>query len=68
MKIPEYFNLLVTVCGQKGGVGGEELVGMEELELSLQDYESPLNIRDCEFPKCNSNRSCNGSQGGCEDP
>ncbi|BDH79097.1 MAG TPA: hypothetical protein GXX31_05555 [Methanothermobacter sp.] len=50
MKIPEYFNLLVTVCGQKGGVGGEELVGMEELELALQDYESPLNIKDCEFP------------------
>lgn len=50
MKTPEYFNLLVTVCGQKGGVGGEELVGMEELELSLQEHESPLNIKDCEFP------------------
>lgn len=50
MKIPEYFNLLVTVCGQKGGVGGEELVGMEELELALQDYEYPLNIKDCQFP------------------
>lgn len=25
-------------------------MGMEELELALQDYESPLNIKDCEFP------------------
>ncbi|MGC9516272.1 MAG: THUMP domain-containing protein [Methanomicrobiales archaeon] len=49
MKPTINFNLLVTLKGQKANNVGEELLGMEEIELALQPHESILNIKDSEF-------------------
>ncbi|MDI9614312.1 THUMP domain-containing protein [Methanothermobacter sp.] len=50
MKVPESFNLIVTLSGQKGGPAGEEIVGIEEIEMALSRYEGELRVRDSDFP------------------
>lgn len=50
MKGPENFNLLVTLRGQKGGAAGEEIVGLEEIEIALSRYESDIRVIESDFP------------------
>ncbi len=44
------FNLLVTLQGHKDTRAGEELVGIEEIELALSSYEPVLYIKESQFP------------------
>jgi tRNA acetyltransferase TAN1 len=50
IKPTETFNLLVTLQGHKDENVGEELMGTEEIELILQNYEDVLNIKESNFP------------------
>lgn len=50
MKGPENFNLLVTLRGQKGSAAGEEIVGLEEVEMALSRYEGELRVIESDFP------------------
>jgi tRNA acetyltransferase TAN1 len=50
LKVPENFNLLVTLRGQKGGTAGEEIVGLEETEMALSRYEGELRVIESDFP------------------
>ncbi|AXV38394.1 MAG: hypothetical protein CIT01_09360 [Methanobacterium sp. BRmetb2] len=50
MKPTENFNFLITLKGHKDDNVGEELLGIEEIELALQKDEPTLNIKDSEFP------------------
>ncbi|MDI6643490.1 MAG: THUMP domain-containing protein [Methanobacteriaceae archaeon] len=50
MKPTKNFNFLVTLKGHKSEVAGEEVLGIEEIELELKKYEPMLNIKDSEFP------------------
>ncbi|MCK9150966.1 THUMP domain-containing protein [Methanobacterium alcaliphilum] len=50
MQPTENFNLLITLQGQKGENTGEEVLGMEEIELALQNKESNLNFKETKFP------------------
>jgi tRNA acetyltransferase TAN1 len=49
MKPTETFNLLITLQGQKDADAGEEVVGIEEIELALQNKEPVLNIKESSF-------------------
>ena len=40
IKPTERFNLLVTFQGHKNDAAGEELLGIEEIELALQNHGS----------------------------
>ncbi|WP_424355647.1 THUMP domain-containing protein [Methanobacterium sp. MBAC-LM] len=44
------FNLLVTLQGHKDSHAGEELVGIEEIELALSSYEPVLYIKESQYP------------------
>ena len=44
------FNLLVTLRGHKDAHAGEELVGIEEIELALSSYEPVLYIKESQYP------------------
>ncbi len=44
------FNLLVTVQGHKDSQSGEELMGIEEIELALSSYEPILYIKESQYP------------------
>ncbi len=44
------FNLLVTLQGHKDARAGEELVGIEEIELALSSYEPVLYIKESQYP------------------
>jgi tRNA acetyltransferase TAN1 len=44
------FNLLVTIIGHKGSYTGEELIGIEEIELALSSYEPFLYIKESQYP------------------
>lgn len=50
MKPTETFNLLVTLKGQKDENSGEELMGIEEIEMALKDNEKVLNVKESKFP------------------
>ncbi|GAB4311146.1 MAG: THUMP domain-containing protein [Methanobacteriaceae archaeon] len=50
MKPTQNFNFLVTLKGHKSEVAGEEVLGIEEIELELKKNEPILNIKDSEFP------------------
>ena len=50
MKPTETFNLLVTLKGQKDDSSGEELVGIEEIEMALEGNEKVLNVKESNFP------------------
>jgi tRNA acetyltransferase TAN1 len=50
MKPTETFNMLITLQGQKDEVAGEELIGIEEIELALQNHEPVLNVKESNFP------------------
>ncbi len=44
------FNLLLTLQGRKDDYSGEEVVGIEEIELALSSYEPFLYIKESEYP------------------
>lgn len=44
------FNLLVTIQGHKDSNTGEELIGIEEIELALSSYEPVLYIKESQYP------------------
>ena len=44
------FNLLVTIQGHKDSYIGEELIGIEEIELALSSYEPVLYIKESQYP------------------
>ena len=44
------FNLLVTLQGHKDAHAGEELIGIEEIELALSSYEPVLYIKESQYP------------------
>lgn len=44
------FNLIVTVQGLKDSYVGEELIGIEEIELALSSYEPVLYIKESQYP------------------
>lgn len=44
------FNLLITLQGQKSAIAGEEVIGIEEIELALSSYEPFLYIKESEYP------------------
>ncbi|MGZ7048113.1 MAG: THUMP domain-containing protein [Methanobacterium sp.] len=44
------FNLLVTIQGHKDHDTGEELIGIEEIELALSSYEPVLYIKESHYP------------------
>lgn len=44
------FNLLVTIQGHKDHYIGEELIGIEEIELALSSYEPILYIKESQYP------------------
>lgn len=44
------FNLLVTVQGHKDSYTGEDLIGIEEIELALSSYEPVLYIKESQYP------------------
>ncbi len=44
------FNLLITLQGHKDELAGEEIVGIEEIELALSSYEPFLYIKESEYP------------------
>ncbi len=44
------FNLLITFQGHKDYSAGEEIVGIEEIELALSSYEPFLYIKESEYP------------------
>jgi len=44
------FNLLVTIQGHKDSYTGEELIGIEEIELALSSYEPVLYIKESQYP------------------
>ena len=44
------FNLLVTLTGHKDSYAGEELIGIEEIELALSSYEPVLYIKESQYP------------------
>lgn len=50
IKALDGFNLLVTVQGHKDAYTGEELIGMEEIELALSSYEPVLYIKESQYP------------------
>jgi tRNA acetyltransferase TAN1 len=50
IKPTKTFNLLITLQGHKDENVGEEIVGIEEIELILQKYEAVLNIKESNFP------------------
>jgi tRNA acetyltransferase TAN1 len=50
IKPTETFNLLITLQGHKDENVGEELLGTEEIELILQNYETMVNIKESNFP------------------
>ncbi len=50
IKPTESFNLLVTLKGQKDVSSGQELLGLEEIEMALQGEEKVLNIKESNFP------------------
>ncbi len=49
MKPTESFNLLVTFKGQKTPEAGEELLGMEEIEMALSDQKNLFDIKESGF-------------------
>lgn len=49
MKPTESFNLLVTFTGHKTPESGEELLGMEEIEMALEDQKDLFDIKNTEF-------------------
>ena len=49
MKPTESFNLLVTFKGRKTEDTGEELLGIEEIELALQDEKNLFSIKETGF-------------------
>lgn len=49
MKPTESFNLLVTFTGHKTPDAGEELLGTEEIELTLEDHKDLFDIKETEF-------------------
>jgi len=49
MNPTERFNLLVTFKGHKTSRAGEELLGIEEIELTLQDEKNLFDIKETEF-------------------
>ena len=49
IKPTERFNLLVTFQGHKNDAAGEELLGIEEIELALQNHESIVSIEKTDF-------------------
>ena len=49
MNPTERFNLLVTFKGHKTSSAGEELLGIEEIELTLQDEKNLFDIKETEF-------------------
>lgn len=49
MKPTESFNLLVTFKGHKNQKTGEELLGIEEIEMALQDQKNLFTIKETEF-------------------
>ena len=50
IKPTESFNLLITLRGQKGEGAGEEAMGLEEIEMALQNEERVLNFKESNFP------------------
>ncbi|MGB9937158.1 MAG: THUMP domain-containing protein [Methanobacterium sp.] len=50
IKSVDGFNLLVTLQGHKDSQTGEELLGIEELELALSSYEPFLYIKESHYP------------------
>jgi len=44
------FNLLVTIQGHKDSYTGDELIGIEEIELALSSYEPILYIKESQYP------------------
>jgi tRNA acetyltransferase TAN1 len=50
IKPTESFNLLITLRGQKGQGEGEEAMGLEEIEMALQNEERVLNFKESNFP------------------
>ncbi len=50
MKPTATFNILITLQGQKAAESGEEVVGIEEIEMALQKQEPVLNIKESNFP------------------
>ncbi len=49
MNPTESFNLLITFKGHKTPEAGEELLGIEEIELTLQDEKNLFDIKETEF-------------------
>ena len=49
MNPTERFNLLVTFKGHKTSEAGEELLGIEEIELALQDEKNLFDVKETEF-------------------
>ncbi len=50
IKPTETFNLLITLKGQKDENAGEELMGVEEIEMALKDDELVMNMKDSNYP------------------
>lgn len=50
IKPTEIFNLLITLKGQKDENAGEELMGVEEIEMALKDDELVMNMKDSNYP------------------
>lgn len=50
IKTIDGFNLLVTLQGHKDSYTGEELIGIEEIELALSSYEPILYIKESQYP------------------
>jgi tRNA acetyltransferase TAN1 len=50
IKPTEIFNLLLTLQGHKDRNVGEELIGIEEISIALQNYEPILNFKESKFP------------------
>ena len=49
MKPTLSFNLLVTFKGQKTPEAGEELLGIEEIEMALEDQKNLFDIKESGF-------------------
>ncbi len=49
MNPTERFNLVITFKGHKTPDAGEELLGIEEIELALQDEKNLFDIKETEF-------------------
>ena len=50
IKTVDGFNLLVTIQGHKDSYAGDELIGIEEIELALSSYEPVLYIKESQYP------------------